>query len=955
MTALNLGDATRTLTPPGSSFTTVPFGEQTLAITSGPSPHAVTTVDGYDAIPLGGSHTTLGIGGSDYADPPTGGYAVFFALANTASLDDFYTAILRSAFGEGLQINADGVVAAFAFDSGSGQVALTDLAFTASSGITIFGLTIDSSAMRVATLDDGVIGTGPGQPSPGSRTVGFEAYTPVALLGAWEFDDVATDETTLLDTITAIASLFGLGPIGAHAAGGWGIDATGDAVLDSTDYDPPDIVPPTPGGSQDVPEPPEPASPATLVAAGMYPIRHVWERMAAPTIEDGRPVDWQAEASGNAEYAFLQIVVEGEDITVYDGVPTPFPQWRRARPFGAQSATIELPQVTTFHPTPTWARIGANVSVRLVPLVGDPISLFEGFVMDIGRREDSGDFTLECHGVLFGADLVLHPPGFSTSPQDIGKLIPSLLNAVPGRRYGSTAKVNTGITTAVAGGWEQLLTGFIQEVLATALDSSSRQWTVDCFERTPILHKKDTTTIATSVRTGQRGIDIDLNKDQSQAANVIYGEGIHPNGGQWRNAKYPNWKPDDTPAYPNSSPSNTIHQGDKDSDTDSGHGVSDFQRKLGLKVTGYYSASDVGAVKRYQKRAGITVDGIVGPQTWAAIFGTGSNTGTLNGAFIAPLAAAEEVMPRLYGPDGDDLGPNPAYDPDIIRVERKIAYGQGVTRARGVADAERTLARESDPGWTGTITFTGDPEEMSKYELHEGHNIEVLDWFGEDIVVQAVTARYDEQQVELEVDQHARDYPTLQAIMTRDENAKDPAKIARQRLLAGDVATDRPTFDAESPAGRLPKHAVFSNLWDVRRIPMGAFGTVVRTRFTTTGSASPFALAVFGKSITASKLLSVVGNPLTATNNPWAEFGDELDDLGLLQSWGWKSQPAGYYPGVYSNPAVDHDADPVTGRLVDDASWDYASASSPWLWVATIASSSCYVEGRFYGAPSEFL
>lgn len=943
MTALDLGDASRVLTPPNAAFSTVAFGD--VDFTPASAPHPVTTVGANFAIPrdTGAGANTLT---SDATITPAGDWAVFVAFAN-ASATSGHAVVSSGGSQVQLVINPAQILSAtFAGESLASALAVTAFG----DGVSVVGLAGSTTETLLATLADGVVATGDPAGSASAETWYVPDDTDGAdLLGMWMFEATTVDATTLTDTIDAIAALLDVPASPVHGTSGWGITSEGAVTVGSTDFDPPTIPTPPAGGSQAPPDPPEPATPSEMTAAGIYPIRHVWETMPAPTLVDGRPVDWVPTASGNSEYAYLQIVVEGVDITYLNGRATPFPTWRRGEPFGSQSATINLPQLTTFHTIPSWARHGANVSIRLDIIDGDTISLFEGVVMDLGRREDAGVFTLECTGILFTADLTIRTPSFHTPPRDIGQMIPSLLNHVPGRRYGASFSVATGIKTSVAGGWEPLLTGFIQERLATALDKNGRQWTVQCLVRSPVVVKKNTTTIAATVRTGQRGISIDLNSDASQAANVIYGEGIAPNGGRWRNAKYPNWHPDDSPAYPNSSLANYITQGESDSDTDSGRGVSDFERRLGLNDNGYYSAEDVGEVKRFQKRAGITVDGIVGPQTWSAIFDIGANTGTLDGAFIAPIAAAEEVMPRLYGSDGDDLGANPDYDPDIIRVERHVTYGQGVTRGEGVRDAERQLARESEPGWFGVMSFELDPSTMSKYQLREGHNIRILNWHGETVDVHVATARYDEGVVSLEVDSKARDYPTLQALMTRDRDAVDPAKVERRRLLMGEVQTDRVTFDAESPAGRMPEHPVNGGLWDVRRIPLGAFGTVVRTSWYTEDPTT-FCLAVFGKEITAGQLLDIVGNPLTATDNPWEN--DELEDRGLLMAWGWKEQPLGYWPKTYSDP-TGATAAPVTGRHVDDMSWDFASNAMPWVWVAMMTADDTRARGRFYVRPGD--
>lgn len=949
MTALDLGTATRTLTVPGSAFSTVPYGDVNLIPVT--APVTPTTWNGIPALPVTASWATdrTLYSDADFSVPQN--TAIFIAVGGFPTASSNWNALYHYS-GFNLIVNdtelrdwAGGNAAT------SGNAPVTLATAIQPTDLVVWCITSNSTEMRALNSIDGTIDVLAGAQSATPINT-FEVYLngeDAYILGVWQFDNVTVNETDAIDTMAAIeAELTPASSVGATGAGGWGIlgAATGS---DDDDEDDPAVTVPNAGGAQDAPANPTPASPSAMQAAGVYPIRHVWETMPAPTLDaDMRPLSWSPSASGNDEYAYLQIVVEGVDITLYNGIETPFPQWRRAEPFGAQAATIELPQITAFHSTPAWAIAGANVSIRLDIIGGSPVSLFEGFVMDTGVREDSGTFTLEAMGVLYGADLTLRKPAFTTAPKDIGSLIPHLLNHAPSRRWSSTAKAVTGIQSSVAGGWEPLLTGYIQELLATALDSSKRQWTLSCVNRQPVLELKDTTTIAATVRAGQRGVSIDLNSDASEAPNAIYGEGIASDGGRWRNAKYPNWKPDDTPDYPYNPPTTSIKVGTRDADTDSGDGVSVWQRKVGQPVTGTFSRADRIALKRIQRAGGILDDGFLGPQSWATTFDTGANTGSLDGAFIAPLAAATEVESRLYGPDGDDLGANPDYDADIIRVERKINYGQGVPKSKGVTNAKRTLARDSNPGWLGVITFTLDPSTKSKYELREGENIRVLGWRGQDITVHIASARYDESAVTLEVDSKARDYPTLQALMTRDRDAVDPAKVAARRLLAGEIQTDRATYDAESPAGRMPRHAVYGGLWDVRRMPMGAFGRIVRTDFRTSSSATPFALAVFGKPLTAADLVSLIGNPLTATTNPWSEYGDELEDLGLLQAWGWKEQPAGYYPRTYSDP-TGTTAAPVTGRLLDDASWDYASAQSPWLWVATIAASSCNVEGRFYG------
>ena len=66
---------------------------------------------------------------------------------------------------------------------------------------------------------------------------------------------------------------------------------------------------------------------------------------------------------------------------------------------------------------------------------------------------------------------------------------------------------------------------------------------------------------------------------------------------------------------------------------DSGPGVDQIQTALkaaGYKVTvdGKFGAATDKAVKAFQKKAGLLVDGVVGPKTWTKLKAAGSNGGT---------------------------------------------------------------------------------------------------------------------------------------------------------------------------------------------------------------------------------------------------------------------------------------------------------------------------------------
>jgi hypothetical protein len=81
----------------------------------------------------------------------------------------------------------------------------------------------------------------------------------------------------------------------------------------------------------------------------------------------------------------------------------------------------------------------------------------------------------------------------------------------------------------------------------------------------------------------------------------------------------------------------------------SGDAVSALQAALGIKQTGRFSAATARAVRSFQREHGLTVDGIVGPQTAGAL--------KLPSRMAAPASGAgPEAVASAVGPDSPTLG-----------------------------------------------------------------------------------------------------------------------------------------------------------------------------------------------------------------------------------------------------------------------------------------------------------
>ena len=124
-----------------------------------------------------------------------------------------------------------------------------------------------------------------------------------------------------------------------------------------------------------------------------------------------------------------------------------------------------------------------------------------------------------------------------------------------------------------------------------------------------------------------------------------------------------------------------------------GDSVKEVQSVLALlgyysgSVTGLYQEDTEGAVRAFQRAAGITPDGIVGPTTWSQLFpdpGPAANppTATQPGA-----SAGTSQTPGLSSPPASQPTPSPARDLPVLRTGMSgepVRQLQEKLRAKGV-------------------------------------------------------------------------------------------------------------------------------------------------------------------------------------------------------------------------------------------------------------------------------
>jgi len=706
------------------------------------------------------------------------------------------------------------------------------------------------------------------------------------------------------------------------------------------------------------------ASLTTAPAPAPRPATHVLRRrhseiMPAPVLgTNGWPVGWAPESTIEAEWGYHQLVVGDVDLSFFRDKPALIQRLEGGEPFGPTVAAVDFPQISPFeHPGDgdlAWWREFAPVEIARIAPGGARTVIWEG---DLGSLEDSvgrsGSTTgLHALGVLYRADLYRKFPPFVDDVKDLGWRVADELNAMIHDRslpLARVTRVTTGIPSRDHGAWDPVLTGWVQNLLATAYTDDGEQWTLGWQPgRRAVIRLKDRETAHWTVSTGGRGVELALASDYTMMTNVGYGEGQDPDGCLWRNSAYPNLHPDSAPLYP-LSPGDTFSPGGADT------GFQPFAALL--DGNGYpmvsgdtYAAADEVQVRRFQADSGVAVDGVVGPQTWVAAFQPGSQEGSLDGAFFRPLAADHRVLPYLYNARGGIIGPNPEYDPTRWRIETSERFGDRITKAEATRSMHAEIERALPGVIVGTITLTSDPEEGSRFDIREGHNVSLLYYRGATRLLHvahvAQAPETDGGPVTLTVDGAARDMMTLAAILERDRDTKDPAGRRRPTYRNSKQIEDRgAVFDCESGAGIVPKFALYGGLWGVTRIPAGRAGTVVRTELTTTGPATVFSAAFFDRPVTANQIAAWLGgSPLTAQTNGNSRWDLVPEDAGLIIPWGGPDQAAGYSPGQQTNE--DGSPGAVTGKLIDGAGWYFDTPHPPWLWVAVYSPVACYVQGR---------
>ncbi len=665
--------------------------------------------------------------------------------------------------------------------------------------------------------------------------------------------------------------------------------------------------------------------------------------------------------------------IDGQNVTYFRDQETVITRFDSELPWGDKGAMFAFPQLNPWEKPGEgdWSFLhrDAEVLIGIVDVEGGGIRRLwgPGFLDARGSGLGEGeDYTHEAKGPMWALMHQIHEPRTYQPPEDIGSLIPDLVNNARGNHLLNTMpKTVTGRMTRKRGARDQPLWRLIQDILAIDgwTTDGTDQWTIIVGDdATPRLTlKKALATVDATYAFGNPNIDTDLRFDYSTACDVVWARGIAPGGGAWANMFFPGLELLQGLPYPNSDAGVTINLGDSDGDTDSGTGVTDWQRKakdLGyagsLSVTGVMSSAWVSVVRTLQSALGLTVDGSIGPQTWTSTFDDVDESIDLTPLRL-PMARKPWAWKTLHSAKGVETGPNPDYIDNLIPREAAIDLGPNVPKyPEGLNYAQTYLAIHGEPRPFGTITFVGSPDNVDVTRLRVGDNVETRGFEGEDVVTQigSMTTELDVPggfRVTARVDEGRRDALTIEQLLSRDRDAlPDPARRpGNPNRSSRQVTDDGFVWDAESPCGVLTRMAINGEhrLWSAKTIPFAEIGQLAGIVLQGT---FPWAMVLFASLRITPNILRGLMPAGPFTSDPWRPIMETLeDDYACLAAWGEAGDRCGYSRGT------ERDGYSFSGLFREASTLEYVTETVPYVkLLATMDGTSGFLEGEFEPAYS---
>jgi peptidoglycan hydrolase-like protein with peptidoglycan-binding domain len=794
----------------------------------------------------------------------------------------------------------------------------------------------------------------------GSYTSGYSGPAPTALTGGADSEQILAGHLTVIEPFTGsitVEHVLAAALTVSEPIASWSTDDVERTDLPLELFGILDVIP--------VEDPPPATDPY---------IQQVSVTMPVPTLVNGRPSGWTGTIA-RSDWGRLQLIVGGVDLSRPRGKPFLPLTDNHTDPFGDADASFAFPGLSEFDDPDTWGLTAlAPVTLRRKDPGGVFHTLYEGDLASLEPDAGMG-LVVHCVGAGYRLDLLKEPPPLLIRSRDCGDLIALTINDKI-RRYlvnlNYTRHVHTGVSSVANGTFQDVLTGSVQDYLAELQTQGSETTVMLSRPRTLVIQTRDTTTVHATVSYGGPGVDMAAPKDFTTAITGVYGTGSNGHC-QWMGARFPNLHQESTPSFP-------LAVGAVFNPGSATTGFAPFAAYLRsgqygtIESDDTYLASDEDSVKQFQDRAGITVDGIVGAQTWEAAFQPGANQGSLYGAYVDTIYERPETRRRLYNAQGADVGPNPALNPSVPRIEEYVPFGDNVSKKLGRTSAKQIIARSHPADRLGDLTLTADPPGMSRWDLQAGMNIQVDNFAGTSVLVHISQRTRDWQAgaVHLTVDAKSRDLLTAAAIYQRSRDVSDLTRRQKFGRVRSRVFNDYGTWLCEDGAGEIPVMNQQAGFWNVQRIAAAPKGRIERISLAmgsgltqhvlneaiahtiaSIPGAARGAMLIFDSPVTANNItaLTGMGTPVTALSdgtNPVDHNQDPLNALGLIYAAGGPGAQIGFYP---NNDPGDGSSTNLTGMFEDGGSIDFGPTGHTWLWVAIWTSTSCKVGGRIFPGP----
>jgi hypothetical protein len=663
-----------------------------------------------------------------------------------------------------------------------------------------------------------------------------------------------------------------------------------------------------------------------------------------------------------------RIVIGGVDVSFFRGIATPEPDYQLIEPLLYSTATITLPQIRPAFEhlgagSLSWCRKGATVLIQRVDTdTGLVVATdYKGIVTAPDVEGDS--LSLGCGGEASGRLAMIQKQlELRDYDHDIGWFaaywfrnwnLPFLPAQGPA----------TGIVLGTSGGTSAL--DYINELCTQARLADGRQYTIApgigaaAGTEAYGMATKDTTTIHGTVYLDDARCVGSLRTDMAEEPNRIYATAVGSDGRRIRGAVYPGLIQGTPPTWPGG----TLSPGA------TGGVVPALNSRL--IVTGYLHAEDVDdnnvwgsatttAVQQFRNDVGASAGSTMTSGLWDILWDNTRTSWSMVNTHIEPMAQTSTVRPYNLTGSGALASRNGSYDPTVPWVDRNIDFGKGFSKTTVRGWSQAVLAQASQSNWVGSITLNmgaipagnhtpGSPigSLLRARDIKPGMNLRLpLFAGGITVHVSGVTVtggkNGDLGNVQLMVDTQARDALEVWQIIQRN---RDSRKSPARRWLADHRAstqTSDTTVEWDDAGGKITTVPIPSQTWTVFPVVSGQEGQVERLHLNTNPNAA-FAVAIFGRKITAGQLTHLVGSPMTeAGQAKWSNpaVRKQLDDtFVLLYSAGDSAQPCGFYPGSLANSS------PLTGEWRDYSGFPYYGLDGPVLWVAIFADRDTSIAG----------